>query len=78
MPFDINQWKNFYNIYSFKFHATLKCSDAGFDCSRIIPGDDEQEIMNRVIEHASKDHGLKRDDVDQQTMENMKKLIKSN
>ncbi|MBA3286120.1 MAG: DUF1059 domain-containing protein [Nitrosopumilus sp.] len=57
---------------------TLKCSDAGFDCDYAINGESEKEIMDNVVEHASKVHGISTDNMDSELFQKIKSLIKSN
>ena len=56
---------------------TLKCSDAGFDCEHVINGVSEKEIMDNVVQHASKVHGMSPADMDTQLIQKIKSLIKS-
>ncbi|MFB5599682.1 MAG: DUF1059 domain-containing protein [Nitrososphaeraceae archaeon] len=34
------------------------CSDAGVDCNWTTTADTEEEIMEKIKEHAQKDHGF--------------------
>lgn len=36
----------------------LHCSDAGFDCSAVVRGASNEEILTQVRRHAREDHGL--------------------
>ncbi len=55
---------------------TLTCSDAGFDCSRVIRGETEDDVMKEVAEHASKDHGIRSEDMNSQMIQKIKSLIR--
>lgn len=54
---------------------SLRCSDAGFDCSRVIKGETEDDIMKEVSEHASTDHGIRPEDMNPQMIQKIKNLI---
>lgn len=56
---------------------SLRCSDAGFECNRVIRGETEDEIMKEVSEHASRDHGIRHEDMNQQMIEKIKNLIQT-
>ncbi|HEY1112419.1 MAG TPA: DUF1059 domain-containing protein [Chitinophagaceae bacterium] len=34
----------------------LRCSDAGFDCDKIITAATEEEVLNEAAAHARNDH----------------------
>ncbi len=36
----------------------MKCHDVGLDCSFEAKGETEQEVMQKVAEHAKKDHNI--------------------
>lgn len=36
----------------------LHCSDGGLVCSETIEGETEDEVLQKAIEHARKDHGV--------------------
>ena len=54
---------------------SLACRDAGFDCGKIIRGETEEEMMKSVSEHATRDHGMKPEDLTPELMEKIKSLI---
>lgn len=37
---------------------TLRCRDVGFDCTKEIRAESEEEVMQQVAEHAKNDHGI--------------------
>jgi predicted small metal-binding protein len=37
---------------------TLHCSDAGYDCTEVIRGENEDEVVARAAEHGSRVHGI--------------------
>ena len=52
----------------------FKCKDVGFDCGFVAKGKTEDEILSQCASHATKDHGMKPEDI---TAE-LKGKIKSN
>jgi predicted small metal-binding protein len=54
---------------------SLACRDAGFDCGKIIRGETEEEIMKSVSEHATRDHGMKSEDLTPELIEKIRSLI---
>ena len=54
---------------------SLACRDAGFDCGKIIRGETEEEMMKSVSEHATRDHGMKPEDLTPELMEKIKSII---
>lgn len=36
----------------------MKCSSVGFNCDFVARGQNEDEVMTKVAEHARKDHGM--------------------
>jgi predicted small metal-binding protein len=36
----------------------MKCSSVGFNCDFVASGQNEEEVMTKVAEHARKDHGM--------------------
>jgi predicted small metal-binding protein len=51
----------------------LRCADAGFDCSEVIQGEDDQEVMSKAAEHAREVHGM--DEIDEETGQKIRSLI---
>ena len=51
----------------------LRCRDAGFVCDEVIKGEDEQEVMSKVAEHARDVHGM--DEIDEDTGQQIRQLI---
>lgn len=43
----------------------LRCADVGFECSAVIQGEDEQDVMSQAAEHARDVHGLT--EIDEET-----------
>jgi predicted small metal-binding protein len=52
----------------------LRCADAGFDCQKVIQGEDEQDVMNKAAEHAREAHGL--NEIDEQTGQKLRSVIR--
>lgn len=36
----------------------LKCRDVGFDCEAVVRAETEDEVLEQVAMHATRDHGL--------------------
>jgi predicted small metal-binding protein len=36
----------------------MKCSSTGMDCDFVARGENEDQVMAQVAEHARKDHGM--------------------
>ena len=52
----------------------FKCKDVGFDCGFVAKGKTEDEILSQCASHATKDHGMKPEDITPE----LKEKIKSN
>jgi predicted small metal-binding protein len=52
----------------------FKCSSVGFDCKFVAKGKTEDEILAQCAAHATKDHGMKPEDITSE----LKEKIKSN
>jgi predicted small metal-binding protein len=52
---------------------TLHCSDAGFDCTAVVRGDTEQDVLQQAAQHAKTVHQV---DVTPEMAEQIKTLIK--
>lgn len=50
------------------------CNDAGVDCKWTTTADSEEEIMQKIKEHANKDHGFS--EIPNDLAEKVKKAIK--
>jgi predicted small metal-binding protein len=51
----------------------FKCKDVGFDCGFTAKGKTEEEILSQCAAHATKDHGMKPEEI----TEELKNKIKS-
>ena len=51
------------------------CREAGFDCGHVIKGKSEAEIMKNGIEHVIKEHGFKKEDINEEFKEKVRALI---
>jgi predicted small metal-binding protein len=51
----------------------LRCADAGFDCQAVLEGEDDQEVMAKVAEHAREVHGMT--EIDEETGQKIRSLI---
>jgi predicted small metal-binding protein len=54
---------------------TVTCRDAGFDCSAVIQGETEDEIMRKAEEHAMKEHNMKSEDITPEMRQKIKGVI---
>lgn len=45
---------------------TIRCADVGGDCSFEASADTEEELLEKVAEHARRDHEMKEIDPDMQ------------
>ena len=36
----------------------VNCRDIGFDCEGVVKGETEEEVLQKVAQHASSTHGL--------------------
>lgn len=52
----------------------LRCADAGFDCTQVLRGEDEQEVMSKAAAHAREVHGMA--EVDEETGQRLRTLIR--
>jgi predicted small metal-binding protein len=55
----------------------LTCRDAGFDCSAVIKGDTEDEIMQKAGEHARSVHNMKPEDMTPELQQKLRGLIRA-
>lgn len=65
-----------YFIFQHKTTKTMKvlhCSDAGFDCSKVIKAESEEEVLQQAAVHAKSVHQV---DVTPQMAEQIRTLIK--
>jgi predicted small metal-binding protein len=51
----------------------LVCADIGFECSAVIRGEDEQDVMTQAAEHARDAHGL--NEIDEETGQKIRAQI---
>ena len=56
---------------------TLACREAGFDCDYIVTGETVEEIFQKGGEHATKEHGMKEEDITPEFKEKLRGLIKT-
>lgn len=52
----------------------FKCKDVGFKCNFVAKGKTEEEILAQCAVHATKDHGMKPEDI----TDDLKGKIKTN
>ena len=45
---------------------TLSCKESGLDCDYIVEGKTEDEVLERISEHAVKVHKMKEEDIYQE------------
>ena len=55
---------------------SLACRDVGVDCDYVAKGETEEELWRDGTEHAVRDHGFKREDVNEQFKAEHKSFIK--
>ena len=36
----------------------LRCKDVGFDCTGVMRGNTDEEVLRQAAEHTQKEHGL--------------------
>lgn len=53
----------------------LTCRDVGMDCDFAIHGETEEEVLEKVKEHARKDHGVKK--ITKDCLESWRKEIRN-
>ena len=53
---------------------SISCTDAGFDCGWSATAETEEELMNKVAEHAKADH--KDLEITPEVVEKIKSIIK--
>ncbi len=41
---------------------SFKCRDVGFDCDYTVKGDNDNEMIKKVMEHGRKDHNMNMED----------------
>lgn len=56
---------------------SLTCREAGFDCSAVIKGDTEDEIMQKAGEHAKTAHNMKPEDMTPDLQQKIRGLIRT-
>jgi predicted small metal-binding protein len=55
---------------------TLACRDAGVDCDYVAKGETEEELWKDGTEHVVRDHGFKREDVNEEFKAKHRPMIK--
>lgn len=55
---------------------SITCKDAGYNCSHVIKGNTEEEVMQKAGRHAEEAHGLKQSDMTPDVTNKIKSLIK--
>ncbi len=56
---------------------TLTCREAGFDCDYVVKGETEEDIFKNGAEHATREHGMKPEDITPQFKEKLRGLIRN-
>jgi predicted small metal-binding protein len=55
----------------------LECGEVGFDCSAIMTGNTEEEVLQRAREHGTREHNLKESEIQNPEMQNkLRSLIR--
>ena len=57
-----------------KFMLKFKCKDVGFECGFVAKGKTEDEILSQCATHATKDHGMKPEEI----TDDLRNQIKAN
>ena len=57
-----------------KFMLKFKCKDVGFECGFVAKGKTEDEILSQCATHATKDHGMKPEEI----TDDLRNKIKAN
>jgi predicted small metal-binding protein len=52
----------------------FKCKDVGYDCKFVAKGKTQDDILAQAASHATKDHGMKPEDI---TVELKQKITKN-
>jgi predicted small metal-binding protein len=55
---------------------SLACRDVGVDCDYVAKGETEEELWRDGTEHAVRDHGINREDVNEKFKEDHRSFIK--
>ncbi len=55
---------------------SMSCSDVGYQCGFTAEADSEPELMEKVMEHAKKDHGMKDSDFTPELVAKVKSVVK--
>ena len=56
----------------------LECRKVGFDCSHIMTGNTEEEVLQKAREHGTQIHNLKESEIQNPEMQNkLKSLIRA-
>jgi predicted small metal-binding protein len=55
---------------------SLSCREAGYDCSHVIEGNNEEEVMQKAGRHAQEVHGMQPSDLTPETTGKLKSLIR--
>ncbi len=75
---DLNFKRNtIIQLFRVSVMKTLSCREAGFDCDYVVKGETEEEIFKNGAEHATKDHGMKPEDITPQFKEKLRGLIRN-
>lgn len=53
---------------------TLRCREAGFDCSEVMRAETEEEVLQKAARHAQVVHGL--NEISREAAEKIKTLIR--
>jgi len=53
----------------------FKCRDVGFDCGFVAKGKTADEILSQCAAHATKDHGMKPEDITLELKDKIKSKI---
>ena len=55
---------------------SLACREAGYDCSHVIQGNSEEEVMQKAGSHAQEVHGMQPSDLTPETTGKLRSLIR--
>ena len=56
---------------------SITCREAGFDCSTVIEGNTESEVIQKAEEHVSSVHNIKPEDMSPEMQHKIRGLIRT-
>jgi len=59
------------------YMKSLSCREVGFDCSYVIKGNTEGEVIQKAEEHVNSEHNIKPEDMSPEMQHKIRGLIRS-